>query len=183
MTSHIRKKLTDKQQDKQQDKEQDKEQHIKRPINSFMLWTLEHRRQLCNENSSLNNAEISTLLGQTWNALSNEAKQTYKDKADQVKQEHKRKYPDYIYRPKHKLGTIPTFKTTTFTHTPYMPLTINITNPNQTHSFTKKENKDKTNAPTYNSKMNLTINFNDNWLTYKEGYNYYEDIELFYSKL
>ena len=26
-------------------------------------------------------------------------------------------------------------------------------------------------------------NFNDNWLTYKEGYNYYEDIELFYSKL
>ena len=92
-------------------------------------------------------------------------------------------YPDYIYRPKHKLGTMPTLKTTTFTHTPYMPLTINITNPNQTHSFTKKENKDKTNASTYNSKMNLTINFNDNWLTYKEGYNYYEAIELFYSKL
>ena len=36
---------------------------------------------------------------------------------------------------------------------------------------------------TINSKMNLNINFNDNWLTYKEGYNYYEDIELFYSKL
>ena len=74
------------------DKIKDKEQHIKRPANSFMIWTQDNRTKLFNENSTLNNAEISKLLGQKWNTLSNKEKQIYKDKAEQVKKEHKRKY-------------------------------------------------------------------------------------------
>ena len=151
------------------DKIKDKEQHIKRPANSFMIWTQDNRTKLFNENSTLNNAEISKLLGQKWNTLSNKEKQIYKDKAEQVKKEHKRKYPDYIYRPKHKLETMTTINTNIVKPKTYMPLTININKQNQSYNV--------------NSKMNLTINFNDNWLTYKEGYNYYEAIELFYSKL
>ena len=158
------------------DKVKDKEHHIKRPANSFMIWAQTYRKKVFEANTTLNNAEISKLLGQQWKTLSNEEKQIYKDKAEQVKEEHKIQFPNYKYRPEKKIGTIniiktksckktttrkiKTIKTNTFINEKYMPLTINI-----------------------NSKMNLNINFNDNWLTYKEGYNYYEDIELFYSKL
>ena len=64
-----------------------------------------------------------------------------------------------------------------------MPLIININKPKQKHNLNKKEIINTPIIDTINNKMNLNINFNDNWLTYKEGYNYYEDIELFYSKL
>jgi hypothetical protein len=177
------------------DKVKDKEHHIKRPANSFMIWAQTYRKKVFEDNTTLNNAEISKLLGQQWKNLSNEEKQIYKDKADQVKQEHKIQYPNYKYRPERKIETIKTksckktptktIKTNTFKNKKYMPLTININKPKTKHSLNEKSKK-KINTSikhTINSKMNLNINFNDNWLTYKEGYNYYEDIELFYSKL
>jgi hypothetical protein len=177
------------------DKVKDKNQHIKRPPNSFMLWSQTYRKKIFEDNITLNNAEISKLLGQQWKNLSNEEKQIYKDKAEQVKQEHKMQYPNYKYRPERKIETIKkksckkaptkTIKTNTFKNEKYMPLTININKPKTKHNL-KKKLKRKFNTSikhTINSKMNLNINFNDNWLTYKEGYNYYEDIELFYSKL
>jgi hypothetical protein len=183
------------------DKVKNKKQHIKRPANSFMLWAQKNRPILSAENSSLTNSEISTLLGQQWKTLSTDEKKSYKDKAEQVKQEHKIQFPNYKYRPEKKIGTIKTIKTiktqsckkattktiktNTFKNEKYMPLTININKPKTKHSLNEKS-KRKINTPikhTINSKMNLNINFNDNWLTYNEGYNYYEDIELFYSKL
>lgn len=183
------------------DKVKNKEHHIKRPANSFMIWAQTYRKKVFEANTTLNNAEISKLLGQQWKTLSNETKQIYKDKAEQVKQEHKMIYPNYKYSPKTKIGTIniiktiktksckkattKTIKTNTFKNEKYMPLTININKPKTKHSLNEKSKK-KINTSikhTINSKMNLNINFNDNWLTYKEGYNYYEDIELFYSKL
>ena len=193
--------ITSRQIKQKNDKVKNKKQHIKRPANSFMIWTQDNRTKLFNENSTLNNAAISKLLGQKWNTLSNKEKQIYKDKAEQVKQEHKIQYPNYKYRPEKKIGTIniiktiktksckkattKTIKTNTFKNEKYMPLTININKPKTKHSLNEKS-KRKINTSikhTINSKMNLNINFNDNWLTYKEGYNYYEDIELFYSKL
>ena len=178
--------------------------YIKRPANSFMIWAKKNRTKISKENPILNNAQISKLLGQQWKTLSNEEKQICKDKAKQVKQEHKIQFPNYKYRPKKKIGTIniiktiktksckktttrkiKTIKTNTFKNEKYMPLTININKPKTKHSLNEKSKK-KINTPikhTINSKMNLNVNFNDNWLTYKEGYNYYEDIELFYSKL
>lgn len=177
--------------------------YIKRPANIFMIWAQTYRKKIFEDNTTLNNAEISKLLGQQWKTLSNEEKQIYKDKAEQVKQEHKIQFPNYKYRPEKKIGTIniiktiktksckkttrniKTIKTNTFKNEKYMPLTININKPKTKHNLNEKSKK-KINTSikhTINSKMNLNINFNDNWLTYKEGYNYYEDIELFYSKL
>ena len=71
------------------DKFKNKNQHIKRPPNSFMLWTQTYRKKLFETNPTLKNAEISKLLGQQWKHLSSEEKQIYKDKSEQVKKEHK----------------------------------------------------------------------------------------------
>ena len=201
ITSRQIKQKNDKNDTNDKNKDKNKTQHIKRPSNSFILWTQDNRSSLIKENPILNNAAISKLLGQQWKTLSNETKQIYKDKAEQVKQEHKIQFPNYKYRPEKKIGTIniiktiktksckkattKTIKTNTFKNEKYMPLTININKPKTKHSLNEKS-KRKINTSikhTINSKMNLNINFNDNWLTYKEGYNYYEDIELFYSKL
>ena len=188
--------------------------YIKRPANIFMIWAQTYRKKIFEDNTTLNNAEISKLLGQQWKTLSNKEKQIYKDKAEQVKEEHKIQFPNYKYRPEKKIGTIKTIKTikpkscknktikTIKTKSKsckrkttrkiktnisknenYMQLTININKPKQKHSLDKKEIKDTPLTHTINSEMKLNINFNDNWLTYNEGYNYYEDIELFYSKL
>ena len=85
--------------------------YIKRPPNSFMLWAQTNRPILSAENSSLTNSKISTLLGQQWKTLSNDEKKSYKDKAEQVKQEHKIQFPNYKYRPEKKIGTINIIKT------------------------------------------------------------------------
>ena len=153
--------------------------HIKRPSNSFMLWAQDNRNKLSKDNPTLTNAEISKLLGQKWNTLSNTEKQIYKDKSMRVKQEHKTQYPDYIYRPKHKLGTIDTYSCKKKTK---KTINTNIVKP-ETYSLNKKSIINQTISDNINSKINLPINFNDHWLSYKEGYNYYETIELFYSKL
>ena len=201
ITSRQIKQKNDKNDTNDKNKDKNKTQHIKRPSNSFILWTQDNRSSLIKENPILNNAAISKLLGQQWNTLPYKEKQIYKDKAEQVKQEHKIQYPNYKYRPEKKIGTIniiktiktksckkattKTIKTNTFKNEKYMPLTININKSKTKHSLNEQK-KRKINTSinhTINSKMNLTINFNDNWLTYKEGYNYYEDIELFYSKL
>ena len=68
--------------------------YIKRPANSFMIWAQTYRKKVFEDNTTLNNAEISKLLGQQWKTLSNEEKQIYKDKAEQVKQEQNQKSSD-----------------------------------------------------------------------------------------
>jgi hypothetical protein len=40
------------------------------------------------------------ILGRTWNMEKAEVRHLYKQKADIVKEEHRRKYPDYQYRPR-----------------------------------------------------------------------------------
>ena len=197
MTSHT---ISSKKIKKINDKIKVNEQHIKRPSNSFMVWSQDNRTILFKENPTLKNAEISKLLGKKWNELSNDAKKIYKDKAKKVAQEHKRQYPNYIYRPKKKLATMKPIKTTKASHSckkrkartiktnrfkikPYIPLTININKPKTKHSLNKITNINTPITHNINDKMNLNINFNDNWLTYNEEYNYYEDIELFYSKI
>ena len=173
--------------------------HIKRPTNSFMLWAQINRKIVSSENPKLSNAKISTLLGQQWKTLSNEEKKSYEDKAKQVKQKHKIQYPNYKYSPQIKIGRIKTIKTiklksckrkttsknkpNTFLNENYFQLTININNPKPKYSLNKQETKNTALLNTINSEMKLNINFNNNWITYNEGYDYYEEIELFYYKL
>ena len=82
-----------------------KQNHIKRPPNSFILWSSEkrHMRNIIDKNklkSKLNNAVLSKLLGDEWANVPTETKLKYKIKADNLKLEHKIKYPDYKYEPK-----------------------------------------------------------------------------------
>jgi len=92
-----------------------KQNHVKRPPNSFILWSSDQRyiRNIINKNKStskLNNAILSKLLGDEWVNVSEEIKLKYKLKADERKLEHKIKFPDYKYRPKHRLITKPNSK-------------------------------------------------------------------------
>ena len=82
-----------------------KQNHVKRPPNSFILWSSEkrHMRNIIDKNKSkskLNNAVFSKLLGDEWANVPTETKLKYKIKADNLKLEHKIKYPDYKYEPK-----------------------------------------------------------------------------------
>jgi len=81
---------------------QSEEIHIKRPQNSFMVWSAGMRLQISKCNPTKTNSEISIILGKIWNDMSDEYKLNYKLQADLIKIEHSKKYPDYVFKPKTK---------------------------------------------------------------------------------
>ncbi len=46
--------------------ENKKDTHVKRPMNAFMVWAQEARRQLADQYPQLHNAELSKTLGRLW---------------------------------------------------------------------------------------------------------------------
>ena len=74
--------------------------HIKRPMNSFMVWSREKRCEILKCNPGMSNALISKKLGSTWKSLSEEEKKPYVDEAKRLTNQHKQDYPDYKYRPR-----------------------------------------------------------------------------------
>lgn len=79
-----------------------KEEHIKRPMNSFMVWSRMKRQQLAQENPKMHNSEISRRLGLEWKQLTDEQKQPYVDEAKRIRAEHMREHPDYKYKPRRR---------------------------------------------------------------------------------
>ena len=77
--------------------------HISRPTNCFMLWSCEMRSKMAKSHPHVNNADISKLLGNMWMTMSSECKLEYRLKADTLKYEHKKLYPNYKYNHKSKL--------------------------------------------------------------------------------
>lgn len=75
-------------------------QKIPRPPNAFMLYANEHRKTLAHLFPADSNKEISRRLGQSWKDLNLQEKNQYFQKAKDIDQEHKRKYPGYVYNPK-----------------------------------------------------------------------------------
>lgn len=73
--------------------------HIKRPVNCFMIWAKLERH---NYNKSINNADISKILGKKWLSMSEKDKQPYKDMSHQISIQHKINNPNYKYIPKRK---------------------------------------------------------------------------------
>lgn len=74
--------------------------HIRRPMNSFMVWSREKRCEILKTNPGMSNALISKKLGTTWKALSEEEKKPYVEEAKRLTRQHKLDHPDYKYRPR-----------------------------------------------------------------------------------
>lgn len=79
-----------------------KDNHVKRPMNSFMVWAQSARRKLAEQYPHVHNAELSKMLGKLWRMLSASEKQPYVDEAARLDKRHKEDNPDYKYRPRRR---------------------------------------------------------------------------------
>jgi hypothetical protein len=73
---------------------------IRRPPNAFIVFANEWRKKIAAQNPQERNKQISTRLGAMWKLLSKEEKERYTDMARKLDEEHKEKYPEYVYCPK-----------------------------------------------------------------------------------
>ncbi|XP_018395818.1 PREDICTED: transcription factor Sox-11-like [Cyphomyrmex costatus] len=75
---------------------------IKRPMNAFMVWSQMRRREICEKQPDMHNAEISKSLGKEWKLLPEMAKKPYREEAERLRKLHQKEYPNYKYRPRKK---------------------------------------------------------------------------------
>ncbi|KFA81844.1 hypothetical protein S40288_01674 [Stachybotrys chartarum IBT 40288] len=73
---------------------------IPRPSNAFMLYRQRHHTQVAAENPKVPNPEISKIIGRQWREETSEVKAEFTRLADEAKQRHKERYPDYRYKPR-----------------------------------------------------------------------------------
>ncbi|KAI5310696.1 hypothetical protein KEM55_003316 [Ascosphaera atra] len=73
---------------------------IPRPRNAFILFRQHLQLSVVAQNPGLSNPEISKIIGNQWQMMSPEAKQQWKDLAEEEKMRHQQQYPDYRYQPR-----------------------------------------------------------------------------------
>jgi hypothetical protein len=77
--------------------------HIPRPPNSWILYRTDTLRTLSiSPSSRRKQSSISQEISEMWKSAPPELRAEYQEKAERAKEEHKRKYPDYAYRPRSK---------------------------------------------------------------------------------
>lgn len=83
------------------------EEHIKRPMNAFMVWARQKRKEISQEHPKMHNSEISKMLGAMWKKLTDKDKIPYIEQAKCLRTQHMKDYPNYKYRPRRKPKTMP----------------------------------------------------------------------------
>ncbi|KAL1842303.1 hypothetical protein VTJ49DRAFT_5584 [Mycothermus thermophilus] len=76
------------------------EPKVPRPRNAFILYRQHHQAQVVQQHPGLANPEISKIIGEQWRDEPEERKLQWKQLAEEEKQHHQRKYPDYRYQPR-----------------------------------------------------------------------------------
>jgi len=74
-----------------------KKSKIKRPMNSFMLFSNEMRPILQSIHPDNTNNDISKLLGNIWKSMSSDLKRPYMDRAAKIKADFSSQHPDFTY--------------------------------------------------------------------------------------
>ena len=84
------------------------QKHIKRPLNSFMLWAQKQRQRIAMNNPQMPNSEISKKLGAEWRNLSESDKDPFIEEAKKLKRQHEIDHPNYrfVQRRKRKFRSI-----------------------------------------------------------------------------
>lgn len=70
---------------------------LRRPMNSFLLFSNEHRPKIAAANPELTNAAVSVLLGERWKALPSSERAVYVEAAKKIKEDFKAEHPEYRY--------------------------------------------------------------------------------------
>ncbi|KAI8974870.1 hypothetical protein BD414DRAFT_467948 [Trametes punicea] len=87
------------------------ENHIPRPPNAFILFRSSFiKNQHVSSEVETNHSTLSKIIGLTWQNLPHEERQVWHAKAKIALEEHKRKFPQYAFRPLHTKGKSPTEK-------------------------------------------------------------------------
>ncbi|KAI0714196.1 hypothetical protein C8T65DRAFT_694932 [Cerioporus squamosus] len=85
-------------------KKASKEGHIPRPPNEFIIF----RKAWLEANKAANSEQatpqrvLSAVIGKAWRASPEHVKDVYRDLAKLAKEDHKLKYPNYVFRPRQK---------------------------------------------------------------------------------
>ncbi|TFK31778.1 hypothetical protein BDQ12DRAFT_671599 [Crucibulum laeve] len=81
------------------------ENHIPRPPNAFILFRSSFiKSQHVSTEVETNHSTLSKIIGLTWQNLPNEERQIWHAKAKATLEEHKRKFPQYAFKPLHTKG-------------------------------------------------------------------------------
>lgn len=79
--------------------------HIPRPPNAFILFRSSFiKSQHVSTEVETNHSTLSKIIGLTWQNLPNEERQIWHAKAKAALDEHKRKFPQYAFKPAHNKG-------------------------------------------------------------------------------
>ncbi|KAI0040869.1 hypothetical protein FA95DRAFT_1466980, partial [Auriscalpium vulgare] len=76
--------------------------HIPRPPNAFILFRSSFiKSQHVSTAVETNHSTLSKIIGLTWQNMPHAERQFWHAKAKAAQAEHKRKWPDYAFRPLH----------------------------------------------------------------------------------
>lgn len=62
--------------------------HIKRPMNAFMVWAHERRRQMSTDSPKMHHSNISKILGAEWKLLTQQEKLPFIEEARKIHAQH-----------------------------------------------------------------------------------------------